>query len=1105
MKNGFDKGHDLSQPSVSLENSGFELSSRQAEIYRNLEAIGPEIAAFYLSGLKVLEDNNLETTPYLLAHIAREIEGGLRDVLSSPQNKRKMQKQLRKEELGDLRDSIGHIASILASLGINDLEAPLARRWIEVATKFHKFAHRHGAWKSPRGKETFVPLWHQFEDILVELVGTHFNLLDRLDRILDYREPTEEILETLHNLLKSEVRYAYFFNKLESTAWLKPLRDAGWFLIDRRPPPQQVPIWHALKYVEKVSDYTKEHPCDETFNILADIVNTIVDYVNNIQQSIASDHTDWRVLKIICALPIERLQPMHITFIGISLRSREGATLVNSEIGKTILPKLLDEGAKDLTLALLKVMLDAKVVNSQIIAVMEEYWLADALKQHGEAIAKLCGVEAAQVALTQIQNLINQDAYSFNFIQQVSGDTSEDSHEDYAELLVNFTSTLFQFADPDSIAEKVESLLQGSDTILRRIAITAVRYHYESLKRLFWEWQGNPLEETLLKPELYQLIQANCLVFSEGEIERVLRWIESQQDIGDTDVDGTRAKQVAYRKREWLSALLETGNQRVVSTSQKYAKINQEDIDHPGLLWWTETSWGEVRPVSVEVLSNMSNAQIAEYLIKFKEENNSLSAPTERGLAETFEECVKIDPQRFTRELQLFQDVRGLYQHSILSGLLTAWREKKEFDWAALLKFIHQILSSERFWNEQYKTGINYGDWILSAMADLVAAGTEDDDHAFSVQLLPLAEKILLVLSEKVESDSPVVATRNGVSSIDLPATFFNSVKCRVFTAMMNYALRYARTTNEKKGRRWSLAIKESISRKLDRGIEPFVGYSFAFGAYLPNLLYLDEGWVNENIDRIFLQDDECHWYAAFLGYLYYSSRVHPPLYFLLKEREYYQKVLNTGFVGFDDKVLVWDTYQKLISHIYVGWVEGWETLDDGASLIYQLINKGKPDILVALIHFFSQRRDHLSQEDKDRVRLAWRAMFKVLSQKGDIEKYEEVLSRLSGWVALVDRIDTEILKWLKMSTKYITGLSDSAFFVEELLPHATKTPAEVGEIYLGMLTHNVYPYHNQEHIQEIVRVLYNTGHTEVADRICNLYGEAGFDFLRSLYDENQN
>ena len=53
---------------------------------------------------------------------------------------------------------------------------------------------------------------------------------------------------------------------------------------------------------------------------------------------------------------------------------------------------------------------------------------------------------------------------------------------------------------------------------------------------------------------------------------------------------------------------------------------------------------------------------------------------------------------------------------------------------------------------------------------------------------------------------------------------------------------------------------------------------------------------------------------------------------------------------------------------------------------------------------------------------------------------------------------------------------------------------------------HNVYPYHDQEHIQGIIRALYKTGYTDIADRICNLYGEAGFDFLRSLYDdENQN
>ena len=179
MKNEFNKRQDLSLPSVSFQNHGLELSPRQAEIYRNLEAIGPEIAAFYLSGVKVLQNDDLETSSYLLAHIAREIEGGLRDVFSTDPEKRKIQKQLKKADLGNLSERIGHIASILSALGIDDLNVPLAQKWISVASQFHEFAHRHGAWKSPRNKEAFIPLWHEFEDVLVELVGTHFNLLNR--------------------------------------------------------------------------------------------------------------------------------------------------------------------------------------------------------------------------------------------------------------------------------------------------------------------------------------------------------------------------------------------------------------------------------------------------------------------------------------------------------------------------------------------------------------------------------------------------------------------------------------------------------------------------------------------------------------------------------------------------------------------------------------------------------------------------------------------------------------------------------------------------------------------------------------------------------------
>ena len=1109
MKNGFDQEHNLSLPSVSVKDHGFELSPRQSEIYRNLEAIGPEIATFYLSAVKLLKNDDLESSSYLLAHVAREIEGGLRDILSSPQNKRKIQKQLRKEELGDLEDRIGHIASILDALGIEDLQAPIARRWIGVATEFHRFAHRRGAWESPRSKDVFVPLWREFENVLVELVGTHFKLLDRLDRILDRKQPSEEILKTLPNLLASKVRYNYFFNKLDFPGWLGPLKDEGWFLPDRQPTSEEIPdqpvhFWAALGYVGKIADHTQGAPCEETFRVLTDIVNTIVDYTNNVQQSIASDHTDWRIIKIICALPIEKIEPRHITFIGISLRSRAGASLIGSAIGETMLPKLLNGGAKELTLVLLKYMLDAEVIHHDIRAVMEEYWLWDALQKHRQVIAELCGVEAAKIACAQIRALIDEGAYSFNVVVEIDSAPSDYPDRRYAELLVGFTSGLLRSVEFDnSIEDIVKDLLQEglavtcndpikkeAQAIFGRIALNAITHHYEDLKHLFWRWEDNPLEEFWLKSSIYQLIHTHCFTFDEGEFDQILHWIESYQYSKNRKDDEELLKIEALKKREWLSALMETGNEKVVSTYQKYEQINSAKIEHPGLSRWTEVGWGYTSPITADALSDMSNAQIAECLNDFKQDGVvGPSYPSEEGLRETLEESVAKNPQRFTDDLQPFFMVKIQYQYALFQGFLKALRDEKEFNWSKLLNFIDRIFSSEQFWSERQETRFDYRDWILSAVAELIKAGTADDEQAFDVQLLPLAEKILLVLVQKVKSDRTAIS--------DASITVLNSTPEKVFSAMIDYALRFARTNMTENGIRWPQAIKADFTKRLDRNLESSFEFSFTLGAYLPNLLYLNREWVTGNINRIFPQADEYHWQAAFSGYLY-NSQIYETLYFLLKEHGHYQKALKTNFA--DGQI-----HRLLVQHICTGWIEESETLNNKTSLMYQLINSEDPNHLSHLVHFFWRQRNNLSPKVKAKVLPAWRALYESLSQKDDAEKYAEVLSRLSGWVALVDEIDTEVLKWLKMSTQHIRGLTDSAFFVEELLPHARKTPREVGEIYLGMLTHNVYPYHDQEHIQEIVRVLYSTGHKEVADRICNLYGEAGFDFLRSLYDENQN
>ena len=578
--------------------------------------------------------------------------------------------------------------------------------------------------------------------------------------------------------------------------------------------------------------------------------------------------------------------------------------------------------------------------------------------------------------------------------------------------------------------------------------------------------------------------------------------------LASTKDDDTPSKSIAYKRREWLSALLETGNEKVIASYKKYEQINPAPIEHPGFNRWTEIWAGSTSPLTVEKLSSLSNAKIAEYLINFKETDVfRKSDPTERGLAQTLEKCVEADPQKFTDNLLPFQDVSSFYQSSLLHGFLTAWKEKKEFDWKALLEFIHQILSSGHFWNVQYKIGFNYRNWCLSAAADLIADGTKDDKHAFDVQFLPLAEEILLILVEKAE---PSIFTPTD-SSIDA----LSSDRGKVFSAMGNYALRFARNSEAKNiDCRWPYAIRADFTKRLDWRLETSLEFSYALGFYLPNLLYLDEQWVVGNMDRIFPQQNEDHWQAAFSGYLLGSRYPHANLYVWLKANGHYRKALNANFA---DK----EVQGRLVRHLCVGWIKNWETFDDDTSLIYQLINSRNPNFLSAVVHFFLREGETLSQSSdsekirayekvKVKVRPAWHALFKVLSRNSDEVTYQRILSPLSAWLGLVDEIDTEILESVKVSIKYIDkapgyGMTLSRI-IEALLRHVLITPQEVGKIYLAIPKSEMWYLQGMKKgdIEKTVRILYEKGYKGIADEICNRFGKAGADFLKPLYAEFQ-
>ncbi|MDE0555299.1 MAG: hypothetical protein OXI24_13840 [Candidatus Poribacteria bacterium] len=381
--------------------------------------------------------------------------------------------------------------------------------------------------------------------MLGNLVGSYLNFLFHvIDPILKHKVPTKEIKNSLPNMVKLDPleagpRYRYFFEQLPHRGWLEPLSNIGYFNPKYNPPPQEIPdepgyyrtpVWYALEYAVKVANQTKNRRSGLIVKTLVEIIDAIIKPIDDIGERIENDHTDLQTIKIMGTLPADLLKSQHITFMNTTLKSKWKSGSVDQEIGQTILPRLLEGGKQELTLELLKIMLEVNFVGGGIHPVMDDYWLEASLKAQAQAIANLCGIEAAQIAFEKIRSIVVANRFALDFIERVESDLSRLSHPNYAELVVSFTSALFRFAAPDSIEQTVQVLLQDPRAIIRRIAFKAITDHYSNLKHLFWEWEGNPLDEIELKPEMYELIQTNSHDFSEGEMEQILQWIESTQD-----------------------------------------------------------------------------------------------------------------------------------------------------------------------------------------------------------------------------------------------------------------------------------------------------------------------------------------------------------------------------------------------------------------------------------------------------------------------------------------------------------------------------------------------------------------------------------------------
>ncbi len=214
-----------------------------------------------------------------------------------------------------------------------------------------------------------------------------------------------------------------------------------------------------------------------------------------------------------------------------------------------------------------------------------------------------------------------------------------------------------------------------------------------------------------------------------------------------------------------------------------------------------------------------------------------------------------------------------------------------------------------------------------------------------------------------------------------------------------------------------------------------------------------------KNIDKIFLVDQDKYWEAAFTGYLFYCSKIDKRIYFLLREKGHYKKAIQTKF---EDNHI----NERLVQHICIGYIEGWEKLDDKESLIFQLLEKSDPQRISEIIRYFETQNNKITEKVSSKIKPLWNSLYDILlSNEGD-KDYQVVASDLLSWISLIDYIDSEILEWIKFSVRNLDSIPD---FIEDLIIHAQKTPLEVGEIYIEMLENGKYPYYYEDETKKLL------------------------------------
>lgn len=860
--------------------------------------------------------------------------------------------------------------------------------------------------------------------------------------------------------------------------------------------------WPPLDYLMACAKWARDHDAPS----LAQGVMRVVRAVTRAAESDAGRRDNYHVWRtfaeIIGILPLDVLERSDVSLIRVWLQSRFDHDGVVHELDKGVFGPLLESGQDEfiaLALGILELCLRFEWREEQFgefssqtaVPFVDAYWLQELVGHQSELLGRYAGGATAVLFSQKLVELFAENLrakWSCLFRAAIEEHAQNQEWRPVENVFISgLRDVVLSWANvaPNEALPFVRELMLSDSQILRRIGIFILNERWGVMRSLYMEFASPALFELSHLHELYGLLRARFPLFSDIEKDATIRAIDELPLPPTADPQDD----LAHSKIRWLSALSDCDFRPASERLRSLLAEGRREIPHHAdFLTYSESGWGHgPSPFAVDtLLAFAEEGSLVERIGEFREQD-SWHGPSLDGLLDALDQAIASAPDLFARVLSTFKDASPVFQSRAIDAFKRLWesqpvpeiRPEWEARWDKLLAFVELLLIQSSFDGD--RDGKNTSQVVVSSAADLLQAGSRDDERAYPPTLRPRVWAIIVGLLGSAEAAEQF--NREAMSQA------INSPRGRVIEAAMFYALQGCRIQENAEKRHvdaWA-----SVEPLFNHELESARGRNFEFstlaGAYFANLLYMSSEWTTANCARIFSPEFPDNFACAVDGLAY--SQDNRPVYVLLRDAHVIDRAIRLTDLT--------DTARKQLNErIALGYLWGEDSLESERTS-YWFRAEGAKDIQEVSWFLWSGRNQNLSSEQRDLVRAFLERGSRWLERNNSAPR--EVASSLGLLVWSLPDARGRHEEILRTLVPGIAGGHSSHEFVAELNRLVEGSPVEVVKVFGNLLDHRV-PFHDyDDELKKLIENLARVGQIDAAIRFCNRL--RGLPGMPQLYD----